>query len=383
MPDADALLAREFALDDVIHLDHAGVGPWPRRCAEAVKAFADTNARVSYAGQFEGWMETDARLRARLCRLIGAASPDDIALLKNTSEGLSQIAHGIEWRTGDRVVALAEEFNSNKLAWQSLARRGVEWVEVEPVDGQSREDAIEAACDERTRLVSVSTVQYGTGVRMDIDRLGAFCKAHDILFCIDAVQSLGALRFDIGSCAADFVVAGSHKWLMAPFGIALFWCRPELRDALTPLAHGWHTVSEPMRFDRTLSEIEPSARRFEPGTANWAGLLGFEASLSLYEEIGPVEVERRVLANASALAARITERPGVSLITPREVGRHGGSVCISVRNRDHADLAGRLQAEHRVLCAARGPGLRFSPHCHNTAAQLDAAVDAFDRVVAA
>lgn len=382
MPDTDALLAREFDLD-VVHLDHAGVGPWPRRCAEAVKAFADTNARVGYAGQFDRWLATDARLRARLCRLIGAESPDDIALLKNTSEGLSQVAHGLEWRPGDRVVVLAEEFNSNKLPWQALTRFGVECDEVEPAGDQSREDAIEAACDERTRLVSVSTVQYGTGARMDLARLGAFCRAHDVLFCVDAVQSLGALRFDAAACAADFVVAGSHKWLMAPFGIALFWCRAALRESLAPLAYGWHTVSEPMNFNRALGDIEPSARRFEPGTANWAGVMGFEASLSLYEEAGPAEVERRVLANADRLAAEFARRPGVTLISPRDPGRYGGSVCVAVRDRDHADIASRLQAEHRVLCAARGPALRFSPHCHNTAAQLDAAVEAFDRVVAA
>ncbi len=383
MSEIDAVLAREFDLDGVIHLDHAGVGPWPKRCADAVCAFARTNARTSYGGKFGDWMETDARLRGRLCALIGAASADDIALVPNTSTGLSLVARGLEWDSGDRVVILAEEFISNRLPWHALRAFGVECIEVTPVDGESRESALEAACDERTRLLSVSTVQYGTGWRIDLERLGRFCRDAGILLCVDAIQSLGALRFDTVGYNADFVVAGAHKWMVAPFGVALFHCRPELRDRLALQAHGWHTVSDPMSFSGTLDTIEASARRFEPGTANLAGIMGFEASLSLHDEIGAAEVERRVLRNASWLAERLESRPGVEPVSPREGDRASGNVCIRVRGRDHADLAAALHRDHGVLCAARGPSLRFSPHCHNTDEQLQRALAAFDAVMAA
>lgn len=372
------LLEREFVVDeDLIHLNHAGVAPWPRRCADAVQAFAETMCQRSYAGSFPGWLETEQRLRERLARLIHAPSPDDIALLKNTSEALSQVAQGLSWQSGDRVVVLAEEFVSNLVAWEALADRGVELVRVVPAAGETPEDALERACSDGARLLSVSTVQYGSGTRIDVERLGAFCRLHDILFCIDAVQSLGALRFNALAAHADFVVAGSHKWLMSPFGVALFYCRASLRDTLSPLAHGWHTLRDPMRFSGTLAEIEASARRFEAGTANWAGILGFEATLSLFEEIGADDIERRVLDNAAWLAEALAVRPGVTIVTPQTPGRFGGSVCVAVADVDHAAIAERLE-QAGVLCAARGPALRFSPHCYNTRSQLEAALQSFD-----
>lgn len=372
--------AHEFPLDaGLIHLNHAGVSPWPRRCSDAVQRLAETMCTRSYAGAFGGWLATESRLRDRLRALINAPSVDDIALLKNTSDALSQVAHGLAWQPGDQVVALAEEFVSNLITWEALSQRGVELVRVTPAPDQSPEDALEAACGRRTRLLTASTVQYGTGHVLDCARIGAFCRSHGILFCIDAVQSLGALRFDAQACGADFVVSGAHKWLMSPFGIALFYCRADLRERVRPLAYGWHTVSDPMRFAGTLSEMEPSARRFEAGTQNWAGVVGFEATLSLLAEVGAAEVERRVLDNAAYLADALAARPGVTLVSPRAHGRFGGIVCVRVAGRDHAALAARLEAEFGVLCAARGPSLRFSPHFYTPRAQLDAALTSFDR----
>ncbi len=374
----DTLFEREFVVDgDLIHLNHAGVAPWPRRCADAVQAFAETMCRRSYAGSFPAWLEAEQRLRERLARLVHAPSPDDIALLKNTSEALSQVARGLTWQRGDRIVVLAEEFVSNLVAWEALADQGVELVRVVPADGESPEDALERTCGDGARLLSVSTVQYGSGTRIDVERLGAFCRAHGILYCVDAVQSLGALRFSALAAHADFVVAGSHKWLMSPFGVAMFYCRASLRETLRPLSHGWHTLRDPMRFAGTLAEMESSAQRFEAGTANWAGILGFEATLSLFEEIGADEIERRVLDNATWLADALATRPGVTVVTPWVPGRFGGAVCIAVADLEHAEIAEQLE-QAGVLCAARGPALRFSPHCYNTRAQLEAALQSFD-----
>lgn len=376
--DVATLLRREFPLaDDLVHLNHAGIGPWPRRCADAVQRFAETCATRSYAGHFDGWMEAESRLRERLRALINAPSADDIALLKNTSEGLSQVAHGLRWQPGDRVVALAEEFISNLLPWEALGRHGVELVKVVPQPGQSPDEALEAACDARTRLMAVSSVQYGSGWRSDLVRLGRFCRGNDILLCIDAIQSLGALRFDTAACNADFVVSGSHKWLMSPPGVALFYCRAELRDSLAPLAYGWHTVSDPLGFSGSVDDMDPSARRFEAGTPNLAGILGFEATLSLLDEIGIAEVERRVMESAAWLAAELAARAGVQLVSAPDGVQLSGNVCLRVEHP--AALADRLEADYGVLCAARGGHLRFSPHCHTTRAQLEHALACFDR----
>lgn len=373
-------LAAEFPLDeDIVHLNHAGVSPWPRRCAEAVHAFADHNMRRSYAGAFGDWMATEQRLRERLARLIGAAGADDIALLKNTSDGLSQVAYGLQWQAGDGIVALAEEFVSNLLVWESLTEHGVRFRQVVPNDGQSPEDALEAACDEHTRLLTVSSVQYGTGRRMDLVRLGRFCRDNDILFCVDAIQSLGALPFDVTATHADFVVAGAHKWLMSPFGIAMFWVRPDVRDKLRPLAVGWHTLRDPMRFAGALSDMEDSARRFEAGTGNLAAVMGFEATLALFEEVGPAVVEAGVLANAEYLANALVALPGVELLSPSPAVT--GNVCITVAGHDLAGLAAQLESSHGVLCAARGPSLRFSPHFYTPQVRMARAVNALESLL--
>lgn len=368
-------LAVEFPLDEhIVHLNHAGVSPWPRRCAEAVQAFAEYNMRHSYAGAFGDWMATEQRLRERLARLIGAAGADDIALLKNTSDGLSQVAYGLQWQTGDGVVALAEEFVSNLLVWESLEQDGVRFQQVVPAADQSPEDALEAACDEHTRLLAVSSVQYGTGRRMDLVRLGRFCRRNDILFCVDAIQSLGALPFDVTATHADFVIAGAHKWLMSPFGIALFWVRPGVRDRLRPLSVGWHTLRDPMRFAGAMSDMETSARRFEAGTGNLAAVMGFEATLALFEEVGTETIAPGVLANADYLSQSLQALPGVELLS--QTPAVTGNVCVTIAGHDLAALASQLESTYGVLCAARGPSLRFSPHFYTPVERMARAVDA-------
>jgi len=214
---------------ELIHLNHAAVAPWPTRTREAVEAFARENASQGSLN-YPRWLETESRLRTDLGRLINARA-DDIALLKNTSEALSVVAHGLRWQVGDRIVISNEEFPSNRIVWESLQGQGVRVMEVDLRAAPSPEDALIAACDTHTRLLAISSVQYASGLRVDLERLGRFCREHDILFCIDAIQSLGALRLDVQAINADFVMADGHKWLLGPEGVALFYSTPAPRLA--------------------------------------------------------------------------------------------------------------------------------------------------------
>ncbi|MGH8568565.1 MAG: aminotransferase class V-fold PLP-dependent enzyme, partial [Gammaproteobacteria bacterium] len=233
-------LAVEFPQpEDLIFLNHAGVSPWPRRAALAVHHFAQENI-VSGPLHYERWLETETRLRDQLRSLINAASTAEIALLKNTSEGLSFVAGGLSWSRGDNIVTCAEEFPSNRIPWQALSERGVTLREAAlPADGDL-ESALVAACDRHTRLLTISSVQFASGFRVDLDALGVFCRARGILFCIDAIQGLGALPLDVATCHADFVVADAHKWLLGPEGIALFYVAERVWDRLRPSEYGWH-----------------------------------------------------------------------------------------------------------------------------------------------
>lgn len=357
----DVKLAEEFPLDPgLCYLNHAAVGPWPRRSAEAVKAFADENAREG-ASHYPRWQARTRRLRERLADLIGAADPDDIALMKNTSEALSVVAWGQDWREGDNVVLARQEFPSNRMVWEALERLGVAVRLADLDDPAGPEAALMDAVDERTRLLTVSSVQYGDGLRMDLERLGAFCRDRDIRFCVDAIQSLGALRFDLAACHADFVVADGHKWMLGPEGLAVFWCRPALREQMRLYEHGWLMVDDPFNFDQPDWRPSPSARRFEPGSPNTLGVFALEASLSLLQEVGIGQVEQELLERTAWLLERIEATEGLRLLSPAAPERRSGIVTFAPSEGDIRSLFRHL-LEQRVICAQRGGGIRLSPH---------------------
>jgi selenocysteine lyase/cysteine desulfurase len=372
-PNARAMHA-EFALrDDLIYLNHAMASPWPLRTANAIKAFIDDQVRQGQAG-FGRWLAVEVELRLRLRRLLNADSVDDIALVKNTSEGLSMVAYGLSWRPGDNIVIPAKEFPSNRVVWESLAAHGVEVRKADILAGEDPEDAIMALADEETRLIAVSSVHFATGLRMDLERLGEFCRGYQILFCIDAIQSLGAFPMDVHRVHADFVVAGCHKWLMAPEGLGVFWSRPEARDALQLRQFGWHMVQEHLEFERDDWQIAHTARRLEAGTMNTAGMVGLNASLSLLEEVGLEVVTEQILAKTGFLLEALAPIPGIELISDQRRRRRSGIVTFRSSATTSEDLHGFLK-DKGIFCARRSGGIRLSPHFYTPDSQLGLAVD--------
>lgn len=371
----DALLEREFAQDPaLIYLNHAAVAPWPQRTAQAVQAFATHNASRG-AADYARWTEVSHQLRRDLGALINAR-PADIGLLKNTSEALSVVAWGLDWAEGDNLVLAREEFPSNRIVWESLAERGVACRYADPAAyAEDPEAALMAAADERTRLLTVSSVQYASGRRMDLRRLGAFCRERGILFCVDAIQSVGALPFDVQDCGADFAMADGHKWMLGPEGVALFYTRPEARDALRLYQYGWHMTAEFNNFDAPSWHVEPSARRFECGSPNMLGIHALQASVGLLLELGMDQVGTRVLRNAAHVIDRVAAEPALELVSSADATVRSGIVTFRHRKLEPAALHKRL-LDAGVVCAARGGGVRFSPHCYNTAESIDRALDA-------
>ncbi|MFA7094916.1 MAG: aminotransferase class V-fold PLP-dependent enzyme [Gammaproteobacteria bacterium] len=364
----------EFPQDPgLIYLNHAAVAPWPARTAEAVRRFAEENLRVG-ALHYARWLETEQNLRESLRALLNAASADDIALLKNTSEALSVVAHGLDWRPGDVVITARQEFPSNRVVWESLREQGVEVRLADLSEADTPEEALIALADERTRLLSISSVQYGTGLRMDLARLGRYCHEHGILFCIDAIQSLGALRMDVQAIQADFVMADGHKWMLGPEGLAVFYATPGARERLRLRQYGWHMLEHPGDYDRLDWRIAPNARRFECGSPNMLGIHALQASLSLLHETGMANVERAVLQRAVRLFDLIREHDELELLTPTAADRHGGIVTFRHRTADAAALWQHL-TRCGVVCAVRGGGIRFSPHFYTPLDQLERAVE--------
>lgn len=376
MPSSSPLLphvADEFKhRQNLIYLNHAAVAPWPRRTAEAVQHFAEENA-IDGARHYPRWSATETALREQLRVLLNAPSTDDIALVKNTSEGLSLVAYGLSWSAGDNVVISDEEFPSNRIVWESLRDQGVEVRTANLRSHDIAEEALLNLFDRRTRLLAISSVQYASGLRMNLNILGDACRQHGILFCVDAIQSLGALPFDVQAVNADFVIADGHKWLLGPEGLAVFYCRAELRERLRLLQYGWHMVEALGDYDRRDWQPAASARRFECGSPNMLGIHALHASLSLLLEVGMTHVAERVLANTTYLIEQLSALPDVELLTPANTERRAGIVTFRHRGVDGKRLWQRLAARN-VICAARGGGVRFSPHFYTTQAHLDRAL---------
>lgn len=362
-----------FELDqDTIYLNHAAVAPWPIATRDAVIAFATENASLG-ARYYPRWIEREQALREKLRRLINAPSIDDIALLKSTSEGLSFIAYGLPWESGDNIVLPASEFPSNRVVWQSLQQLGVEarLVDIEQTD-QPELRLIEAM-DDNTRLLSCSSVQYSNGLRLDMEQLGAACRQRGVLFCIDAIQSLGARQFDVQAANADFVVADGHKWMLGPEGLALFYCSKALRSQLKLHEYGWHMLDKPGDFSSADWQIADSAQRFECGSPNMLGVVALDASLEVLFKAGLEHVENTVLSHSAHLLAELEKIPGVSLLTPKDDARHAGIVTFRHQQLP-ADTIYQALMKTGIVCAARGGGVRLSPHFHTSEQQLDYAL---------
>lgn len=365
---------KEFPLDNgLIHLNHAAVAPWPERTRAAVAAFAEENTRQGSKGYLR-WYQIEQDLRARLARLINAQSAADIALLKSTSEALSFIAYGLDWQAGDNIVGLAGEFPSNRIVWESLASRGVE-LRLADADSEDPEAAMLALVDDKTRLLTVSAVQFATGLRMDLPRLGRFCRENEVLFCVDAIQQIGALPFDVEEIQADFVAADGHKWMLGPEGLALFWVRPELRDRLSLQEYGWHMVEAMGDYDRQDWQIATDARRFECGSPNTLGTIALEASLSLLEEVGMEQVRQAIWQRVDCLLDRINAHPQLEVLSAQNSERRSAIVTFRHLEISSEILYKQLQ-EKEILCAMRGGGIRFSPHFYTPMENLDAALEA-------
>lgn len=356
-------------VDDIIYVNHAAVAPWPQVSVQAVKSFADENGLIG-SRNYARWLKVELELKQRLASLINAASVDEIALLKNTSEGLSVIAYGLDWNDGDNIIIAAEEFPSNRIVWESLAEKGVTVQLVNLAGAADPEQLLINHINPRTRLLSISGVQYASGLRMDLQRLGAACRTHKVLFCVDAIQQLGALRFDAQAMHADFVVADGHKWLLGPEGLALFYCRRECLPQLKLHQFGWHMVEDFSDFTK-MDHWQPAhtARRFECGSPNLLAAHALHASVGLLLNTGMDKVEQQVLAKVQHLIKLFGTIKGVTILSPTQPQRHAGIFTFSTGKTDQA-LYQHL-VNRGVVCALRGGGIRFSPHFYTPDAKLD------------
>ncbi|MGK0288695.1 MAG: cysteine desulfurase/selenocysteine lyase [bacterium] len=369
----------EFPLDDgTIYLNHAAVAPWPKCTAEIVKQFAQENQFYG-ARYYPKWMVVENELRKNLAKLLNAPSSDDIALVKNTSEALSIVASGLSWKSGENVITSNEEFPSNRIPWEALQKQGVELKQVD-LQQDDPTTVLINAIDQNTRLLSISSVQYGSGIAVDLVRLGEVCKQKGVLFCVDAIQSIGALETDVQAWQADFVMADGHKWMLGPEGLAVFYSTPEARELIELNQYGWHMVDKHGDFDAKEWIPAKTARRFECGSPNMLGIHALNASIQFLLEIGMDLVEQKVLENAEFTMNEVQKRSNMTLLTSSKKGQFAGIVTFLPQGKNLHSIYSNLM-EQGVICAMRGGGIRFSSHFYTSQQKIQDAFQAVDQLL--
>ena len=368
-------------VDGWVYLNHAGVSPLPAPAVDAMAAYA---ARAASDGG-EAWRENEtleADVRARAGRLMGVDGAD-VAFVPNTSAGLALVVNGLEWAEGDRVVVPACEFPSNLYPWLALTHRGVEVVRVEPAGPGERlpVEAFERVLSGGARVLALSWAQFGRGWRSDLAAIGALCRDHGVLFVVDAIQGVGLMPAAFAEWGVGVAAADGYKWMLGPEGAGVAYVSPAAREQLRVSAPGWNSVSHRADFDRRDPVLDPTARRYEPGTLNDAGLHGLGASLALLETAGVdaiwAHVDRLCLALIEGL-----EAAGAEVLTDRRDGGGSGIVTFRHPGMEPDRLADEL-VTRRFSVRARGGGVRAAPHGYNTFDEIEAFAAAVGEVTGA
>jgi len=371
-----ATLRREQfpVVDHYVYLNHAALGPLPRRTADVVAEFAaDYRDRGSMAES--KWTPVFERTRRLVADLIHAA-PEDIAFTKNTSQGLNLVAASVPWRAGDVVVTVRGEFPSNVYPWLALQQAGVHVRFVQQRNGRILLSDLQQALD-GARMLAISWVQYSTGFQIDLHALSEICHQHGALLCLDAIQGAGVLPLDLQATPVDFCAFGAHKWLMAPQGVGILYANPAVRSMLRPTNVGWGSIAwrDGSTYDYE-SPILESTARFEEGNRSLIGIAGLEQSLRLLLDVGITKIADHVHRLTDHLAERLLQR-GFHLQTPLLPEARSGILTFSHGQRSAHELWERLRAA-RIVAAVREGGVRISPHLYNSVDEIDAIIDALE-----
>lgn len=349
------------------YLDHAAVSPLPSPTHRALLEWAE-QAAMDGDVHWPQWECRVENLREKAATLLGAATAE-IALLRSTSEGVNLVAEGFPWQTGDNVVTLADEFPTNQYAWLNQADRGVETRRV-PVGPEGVDlDAIAAACDRRTRIVTISWVSYCTGRRLDLGRLAEIAHRRGALLFVDGIQGLGVLPLDVRTTPIDFLAADGHKWLLGPEGAGIFYIRREHLARLRPIGVGWNSVVHAHDFARIELKLKDSAARYEGGSQNMAGMIALGESVGLLLRFGVSAIARRIVEMTDLACERLASI-GARIVSDRRPESKSGIVVFELPGGDPAAIRQACLREGVVL-SCRGGRLRISVHAYNHADDIE------------
>ena len=359
-----------------VYVNHAAVSPLSRAVRSAIgDHLTERHGRSANAPieNFETVQPILARAKRRAADVLGAEA-SQVEFVTNTSSALNILCRGLDWDEGDRVAVPDGSFPTNVYPFKNLRSEGVEVDLIPTQEGRYSVDDVARALQPETRLLSVSWVHYLSGFRADLEDIGQLCRQRDVLFCVDAIQGLGALTLDVETAKVDFLAAGGHKWLMAPQGSGLLYCTEAVQQRLQPPTGWLHGPVDWENLNHYQLTFHDDARRFRTGTLNVMGIRALDAALGLYLTVGRKSCEQKILDLAERLTEGLQER-GLTVYGSTD-SRHASGIVTVVPDAPEA-LFDHLES-HGITAALRNRKLRFSPSYYNDASDLEAIFDAVD-----
>ncbi len=361
------------ALEKRTFLDHAALSPLSTRVEKAISEVI-TDYRDYGVQRWEKWNDAVQGTREKAAHFLNC-SPNELAFTTNTTDSMLFVVEGLDWKPGDNIVSVENEFVANYYPWMSLHQEGVELKLAPQKNGRINLDDIENLINERTRLLTVSWVQYSNGYRVDLEILSKFCKKKNILFAVDAIQGLGALQLDLKKVHIDFMFCGGHKWLLSPVGTGIFYCRKKHISELRLRRFGWMSVEEPFDFTNKTQPLKESAQRFEYSNQNQFGLIGMGASLDLFLETGQKDIESRVLELTGYLRSKLQEK-GITPVSPGESGELSGITSFTIGK--NTEKLHKSLIDKKIAVSYRAGNIRVAPHFYNNEDDIDKLIESIN-----
>jgi selenocysteine lyase/cysteine desulfurase len=353
----------------LVYLNHAAVSPLPTTTLQAIELqLRDVQENGSL--HFQSWLNVKNNARRLLAAMLGCR-PSQVAFMRNTSDSLSTIANGLKWHTGDNIVTFRREFPSNIYPWIRIRdTAGVELRMCGERDGRVDVEELESMIDQRTRIVAISHVQFASGYRIDLERIGRLARKHCALLVADVIQSLGVLPIDVEAQFIDVAAGASHKWLLGPEGVGYLYLSDRAREMIEPTLVGWVSVPNPDDYDNFDQGWNQDALPWETGTGAASLFYGLEASLKLLTETGTERIASWLEQLTDQLCTGLDTKD-FDLVSSRLPGEKSQIVCIRHSGSLTAmDLYIRLKAAG-IITAPRSNRLRIAPHFYNTADEID------------
>lgn len=356
------------------YLNSAAVSPMPTTAIDAVVSqMQDVAANGSK--NYQDWVDTKNRARALLASML-SVRPDQVAFTRNTSDGFATIANGLKWKTGDNIVSFAGEFPANFYPWRRIRDEfGVELRLVSEIEGRVDINGLIDAIDSNTRVVSISAVQFASGFRADLERIGRAARSVDALFCVDIIQGLGARSFDLPAEFVDAACGASHKWLCAPEGCGYIFLSDRARERVTPTLNGWISVEDPWNFVDREQSLKPTALALESGTGPAALFYGLEQSLKLLTETRLETIERHLATLTDHLCESLAGS-NYEIVSSRSESEKSAIVCIKSLAGIHPNQIAATLEQANVIVSPRIDRIRIAPHFYNDISDIDGLIDA-------